>query len=140
MYDNSMRCKIFKDYNISFDEKGSTCGTVRLAQWYKDGAEPDKEKAKLEIRKVYTSGAEERNGKGYVFSTPEGPSELVEGLLGVGFGNTKKCIKTLAKRDDFKESVENINNDEDDDSDEMFDMRELLMNIEVSEDEDDEEE
>ena len=54
---------VFKDYEIPFDEKGTTCGTVRLVQWCKNGEEPDKEKAKLEIRKVYTSGAEEKTGK-----------------------------------------------------------------------------
>lgn len=140
MYDNNIRCHVFKDYNIPFDEKGTTCGTVRLVQWIKGDAEPDEDKAKLELRKIYTSGAEEKVGKGYTFSTKEGPSELVEGLLGIGYGDTKKCIKTLSKRDDFKESVENINIDEDDSNDdgEMFDMRSLLLSIDSDEDEEDE--
>lgn len=133
MYDNNIRCHVFEDFNIPFDEKGTTCGSVRLVQWVKDGAEPDSEKAKLEIRKVYTSGAEEKVGKGYTFSTPEGPSELVEGLLKIGYGNTKTCLRHLAMRDDFKESVETINDDGDDDS-EMLDIRELLSNIEISSD------
>lgn len=139
MYDNNLRCHVFKDFNIPFDEKGTTCGTVRLVQWLKDDTEPDPEKAKLEIRKVYT-GKEDRVGKGYTFSTPEGPSELAEGLLSIGYGDTKKCLKSLAKRDDFKESVENINIDEDDNNDEMFDMRELLMNIEINSDDKEEDE
>lgn len=138
MFDNNLRCHVFKDYNIPFDEKGTTVGTVRLVQWVKDGAEPDPDKAKLEIRKMYTGGTEEKTGKGYTFSTPEGPSELAEGLLKIGYGNTKNCLKTLAKRDDFKDSVENINVDEDDNEEGMFDMRELLMNIEVSSDDEDE--
>lgn len=141
MYDNNLRCHVFKDYNIPFDEKGTTVGSVRLVQWVKGDDEPNPDKAKLEIRKLYTGGAEEKVGKGYTFSTPEGPSELTEGLLKIGYGDTKKCLKTLATRDDFKDSVENINVDEDDNDDEgMFDMRELLMNIEVSTDEDDEDE
>ena len=142
MYDNNLRCHVFKDYNIPFDEKGTSVGVVRVVQWgIKDGEEPDANKAKLEIRKMYTGKGEERSGRGYTFSTPEGPSELTEGLLKIGYGDTKKCIKTLATRDDFKDSVENINVDEDDNDDEgMFDMRELLMNIEVSADEDDEDE
>lgn len=140
MYDNNLRCHVFKDYNIPFDEKGTTVGSVRLVQWVKGDDEPNPDKAKLEIRKLYTGGAEEKVGKGYTFSTPEGPSELTEGLLKIGYGDTKKCLKTLATRDDFKDSVENINIDEDDNEEGMFDMRELLMNIEVSADEDDEDE
>jgi hypothetical protein len=141
MYDNNLRCHVFKDYNIPFDEKGTTVGSVRLVQWVKGDDEPNPDKAKLEIRKLYTGGTEEKVGKGYTFSTPEGPSELTEGLLKIGYGDTKKCLKTLATRDDFKESVENIDVDEDDNDEGMFDMRELLMNIEVSaDDEDDEEE
>jgi hypothetical protein len=139
MFDNSVRCHVFKDFNIPFDEKGTTCGVVRSVQWVKDGVDPDEEKAKLEIRKVYTSGAEEKVGKGYSFATKEGPHELVEGLLSVGFGDTKKCIKTLSKREDFKESVENIDVDEEDmeDDGEMFDMRNLLLSIDSENDEED---
>ena len=30
---SSLQYHVFKDYNIQFDEKGATCGTVRKAQW-----------------------------------------------------------------------------------------------------------
>lgn len=132
---------IFEDLEIPFDEKGSTCGTVRLVQWVKDGDQPDKEKAKIEIRKVYTSGAEEKIGKGYTFSTPDGPSELVQGLIEYGFGDTKTVLKSLRNRDDFTEAVNTINLDSDDSSDdgEMFDMRSLLLSDDLNEDEDDDE-
>ena len=119
---------VFKDFEIPFDEKGTTCGTVRLVQWCKNGEEPDKDKAKIEIRKVYTSGAEEKTGKGYTFSTPEGPGELAVGLIKAGFGETKDVLNAVRERDDFKEAVMNLNKDDDDDSDgEMFDMRDLLL-------------
>ena len=139
MFDNSMRYHIFKDYNIPFDEKGTTYGTVRKVQWIKEGNEPDEDKAKIEIRKVYTSGAEEKVGKGYTFSTPEGPGELVSGLIEAGFGETKNILKSVRKREDFADAVANINNDEDDNSDgDMFDMRDLLLaGIDNEEDEDD---
>ncbi len=139
MFDNSMRYHIFKDYNIPFDEKGTTYGTVRKVQWVKEGNEPDEDKAKIEIRKVYTSGAEEKVGKGYTFSTPEGPGELVSGLIEAGFGETKNILKSVRKREDFADAVANINNDEDDNSDgDMFDMRDLLLaGIDNEEDEDD---
>lgn len=139
MFDNSMRYHIFKDYNIPFDEKGTTYGTVRKVQWVKEGNEPNEDKAKIEIRKVYTSGAEEKVGKGYTFSTPEGPGELVSGLIEAGFGETKNILKSVRKREDFADAVANINNDEDDNSDgDMFDMRDLLLaGIDNEEDEDD---
>lgn len=138
-YDNSLNYHIFQDYNIPFDEKGSTCGTVRKVQWVKGGSEPDESKAKIEIRKVYTSGAEEKTGKGYTFSTPEGPGELVVGLINAGFGDTKEILKSVRTRDDFFEAATTINNDDDDNSDgEMFDMRDLMMRISVDDDSEEE--
>lgn len=134
---NQLSYHIFKDFEIPFDEKGSTVGTVRLVQWVKEGSEPDESKAKIEIRKVYTSGAEEKMGKGYTFSTPEGPSELVSGLIDAGFGDTKNILRSLRQRDDFMEAATTINQDDDDNSDgEMFDMRDLLLSIEEDGDED----
>lgn len=126
--DVGIRYHMFKDFDIPFDEKGTTCGTVRLVQWVKEGAEPDESKAKIELRKIYTSGAEEKTGKGYTFSTPEGPGELAVGLIRAGFGETKDILKAAMERDDFKEAVETINDDPDSGSDgEMFDMRNLLL-------------
>ena len=49
--------KVFKDFGIQFDEKNNSYGSIRVAQWYKDGAQPDESKAKLEIRK-FTEGPE----------------------------------------------------------------------------------
>ena len=133
MFDNSMQYHIFEDYDIPFDEKGTTCGTVRLVQWVKGDAQPDKEKAKIDIRKIYTSGAEEKTGKGYTFSTPEGPSELVHGLISKGFGNTKEILKLVRQRDDFLEAANTINEDNDGSNDgEMFDMRDLLLGVDSS--------
>lgn len=131
----SISCHIFEDYDIPFDEKGTTYGTVRLVQWVKEGDEPNREKAKVEIRKVYTTGDGERNGKGYTFSTPEGPGELVCGLIEKGFGDTKDILKAVRKRDDFLEAAQTINDDSDSSDGEMFDMRDLLL-AEECEDED----
>lgn len=136
MFDNNMRCHIFKDYGITFDEKGSTCGTVRKVQWVKDDKEPDESKAKIEIRKVYINSEGEKNGKGYTFSTPEGPGELVVGLIGAGFGDTKEILKAVRTREDFMEAATSINEDSDDNSEgEMFDMRDLLLGLEEDTDE-----
>ena len=137
MFDSNLTYHIFKDYDIPFDEKGSTCGTVRKIQWVKEGAEPDELKAKVEIRKMYITSNGERMGKGYTFSTPEGPGELVTGLISAGFGETKSILKELRKRDDFRKAVETINEDPDDSSEngEMFDMRDLLLGIDDEEEE-----
>lgn len=126
--DNMMKYHVFKDYDIPFDEKGTTCGTVRLVQWIKEGSEPDQSKAKIELRKIYTSGSEEKIGKGYTFSTPEGPGELAVGLIKSGFGDTKEILKAVRERNDFLEAAQSINDDPDAGSDgEMFDMRDLLL-------------
>jgi hypothetical protein len=128
MFDQSMSCEVFKDYNITFDEKGSTWGTVRKVQWLKEGKEPDESKAKIEIRKFTQTAEGERMMKGYTFSTEEGPSELIIGLIEAGFGNTKEILKSVRKRKDFLEAAKSINEDSDDeDSGEMFDMRDLLL-------------
>lgn len=137
MFDSNLTYHIFKDYDIPFDEKGSTCGSVRKIQWVKEGAEPDELKAKVEIRKMYITSNGERMGKGYTFSTPEGPGELVTGLISAGFGETKSILKELRKRDDFRKAVETINEDPDDNTGngEMFDMRDLLLGIDDEEEE-----
>lgn len=135
----NVRYHVFKDYDIPFDEKGTTCGVVRLIQWTKNTDLPDESKAKVEIRKIYTSGAEEKLGKGYTFSTPEGPGELVVGLVKAGFGDTKEILKAVRVRDDFLEAAKTINDDPDDGSDgEMFDMRDLLLSEDSGNEYDDE--
>lgn len=137
----AMQYHIFKDYEIPFDEKGATCGVVRLAQWVKEGQEPDKEKAKVEIRKVYMQAGEEKNGKGYTFSTPEGPGELAVGLIKAGFGETKDILRAVRTRDDFLDAAKTINeDDEGSDDGEMFDMRDLFLNIENDDEDDSDEE
>ena len=131
-----MTCHIFKDYGITFDEKGSTWGSVRKVQWLKADKEPDESKAKIEIRKFTQTSDGERMMKGYTFSTPEGPGELVVGLINAGFGNTKEILREVRKRDDFLESAKHINeNNEDDYSGEMFDMRDLLLGMNNEDDE-----
>ena len=66
--------------------------------------------------------------KGYTFSTPEGPGELVVGMIDAGFGDTKEILKKKRKREDFLEAAKHINDEESDNSSgETFDMRDLLL-------------
>lgn len=132
-FDSNMKCKVFKDYGITFDEKGSTWGSVRKVQWIKEGQEPDESKAKIEIRKFTQTSEGERMMKGYTFSTPEGPGELVIGLIDNGFGETKSILRSVRKRDDFLEAAKTINEDNDDSDGETFDMRDLLLGLDSEE-------
>ncbi len=130
MFDESMKCHIFKDYGITFDEKGSTWGTVRKVQWIKGDKEPDESKAKIEIRKFTQTSEGERMMKGYTFSTPEGPGELVIGLIDNGFGDTKEILRSVRRRDDFLEAAKTINEDKSENNNgETFDMRDLLLGL-----------
>lgn len=134
MEGGNLNYKIFIDYAVPFDEKGSTCGTVRKVQWVREGSEPDEEKAKVEIRKIYMNGSDERVGKGYSFSTPEGPNELIIGMIRAGFGDTKEILKECRKREDFLNAANTINDEDDNTSDgEVFDMRDLLNGIDEDE-------
>jgi len=126
-----LKCHVFKDYNAVFDEKGSSCGVIRKVQWIKGDGEPDESKAKLEIRKIYTSADGEKNGKAYTFGTEEGPHELVTSMIDCGFGHTKDIIEHIKDRDDFISAVNSISDEDANVSDadgEVFDMRDLLLN------------
>lgn len=123
----------FGGIDIVFDERGSQFLTMRKVQWVTKGTEPDESKAKYEIRK-YTIGkdGEEVCGKGVSFLTEEGPHNLVKELVENGFGHTKDVLTQLFKRDDFKETVEHLSDDESyhvDKDGEYFDMRSLLLGV-----------
>jgi len=127
----------FGTTDVTFDERGSSFLAMRRIQWCKDGDEPDESKARLELRKwiVDKDGSELAN-KGFSFLTDDGPHELAKALVKEGFGKTGEILGELVKRDDFKDAVNNFGKDEEDGSDEdYFDMRQLLTNLDVVEDE-----
>lgn len=138
-FNNTDLCyKCFRDFNILFDEKAGSFGSVRLSQWYKKGTEPDETKAKYEIRKfsIDKDGSTEIPSKGVSISSKEAMDDLTDGLVDKNFGNTRNILKSISTREDFKDTVENINKDPDDSSDgDLFDMRTLLLNIETEEEE-----
>lgn len=133
MFDSNYH--VFKDYDITFDEKASTCGSIRKVQWVRSGKEPDEEKAKIEIRHIKVDESGETPLKGYAFSTPEGPHELTIGLIDAGFGDTKEILRSVRKREDFLEAATHINEDPEESSDgESFDMRDLLLGMDEGDD------
>lgn len=118
-----------------FDEKGSSFLAMRLTQWCEQGEEPDKEKAKLELRKFRMTSDGERVDKGFSFLTEDGPNELAHLLVCNGYGDTKELLLELRKRDNIEEAlkglvddtVESVKNLFDNNDGEYFDMRSVLL-------------
>ena len=112
-----------------FDEKGQSFLALRKVQWCSKGAEPDSSKAKLEIRKWVASpdGGKDIANKGCAFLTEEGPHELTKVLVKNGYGKTKDLLLEIKKRDDFKESVENLYTDDEKSDGIYFDARSALL-------------
>jgi hypothetical protein len=115
--------------NEVIEEKGNQFTALRKVQWLKEGEDPDKSKGKLEIRRwiVEKDGTEKAN-KGVVFMTEEGPHQLAQILVNSNYGKTKELMKSIIKRDDFKDSINNLYDDDKNDSDgDYFDMRDMLL-------------
>ena len=135
-FDNNIKPVKFGSLDAIFDERGSAYLALRRIQWVKEGSEPDESKAKLEIRRWRVSDEGERAERGVAFLTDEGPNELAKVLVHEGFGKTKDILSELRRREDFKEVVENFNNNTED-SGEYFDMRSLFETDIEDEEEDD---
>lgn len=131
---------IFLDeINEIVEERGNQYTAIRKVQWIKEGEDPDPTKGKLEIRKwmIQKDGSEQAN-KGVVFMTENGPNQLTEILVKNNYGDTKNIIKSLLKRENFKESLQNLDNDDtSDNSGDYFDMRDMLLSYEETENKDD---
>ena len=115
--------------NEVIEEKGNQFTALRKVQWLKEGEDPDKSKGKLEIRRwiVEKDGTEKAN-KGVVFMTEEGPHQLAQILVNSNYGKTKELMKSIIKRNDFKDSINNLYDDDKNDSDgDYFDMRDMLL-------------
>ena len=128
---NNIRYKIFEGNDNIFDEKGSTfCALRKVAWWNPDKREdePTAEEGKWELRKwrANDDGTDTAN-KGMTFLTEEGPHNLAEMLVEKGFGITKKILSSLKKRDNFRESVEHMYDEEEINSEEFFDARNELL-------------
>ena len=121
---------IHDNVDYIFEEKGNSFSAIRKIQWANPGDEPDPEKARLEIRKWYVNEEGEKIGKGFTFSTEDGPNELINTFIKNGYGNTKDILSELKKRDDFVDAVKSIYDEtdhDDEDDGEYFDAREVLI-------------
>ena len=89
-----------------------------------------------EIRrwKNMPDGSEQAN-KGVTFLTEEGPTELVNTLVGIGFGDTKIILDSLKEREDFRRCLNTVLGKDDPNydqqagtvEDQFFDPKELLQ-------------
>lgn len=90
--------------DIIFDEAGGNSFlALRKLRWSENS------QFKLDIRKWFTnSEGEEIAGKGVSFLTPEGPDNLIQALLEIGCGDTRKTLNGIKDRDDFLVSVKEV--------------------------------
>lgn len=101
---NNIKFNINEDLNEIFEEKGNTFSAIRKLSW------GDKEKEYIDIRKWYSNEDGETPGKGFCFSTEDGPHELVTILLKKNYGYTDDVIDAIKDRSDFKKSLSNVLN------------------------------
>lgn len=128
--DKDIQYKLFGDLDMIFDEKGSQFLSMRKVAWYdaKKSSEPTEDKAKLDIRKwMADDSGKDKPLRGWSFLTEEGPHNLTEALIDNGYGNTKKVLVSLKKRDDFEESVKHMYDEEEESGEEFFDARADLL-------------
>ena len=101
------------DYTI--EEQGNQFTALRKVRW------GDSDKEYLEIRRWRnTPDGGEQAAKGVTFMTEEGPSELINTLVDLGYGNTKAVIQHLSTRVDFRKSLNSVLGKDD----ELFDKNE----------------
>lgn len=97
--------EIDPNLNVIFDEKpgGNSFLALRKVRWNAGGT------FKLDVRKWYTNAeGEEVAGKGISFMTEDGPSNLIQGLLENGYGDTRKTLAGIENREDFLPAVKEV--------------------------------
>ena len=95
--------EIVDGFDYPFEENGDQFSAFRKIRW------GEKDKSYLELRrwKNMPDGSE-MSMKGMTFLTEDGPSELAELLVRLGYGNTRKIIDNIKERDDFRKSLNSV--------------------------------
>lgn len=88
------------DVDEVIDSRGNSVILLRSIAW------GDHEE-KLELRKWVIDINKEQALKGVSFLTDEGPHNLTNTLIKLGYGKTEEILKTLSERDDFKDAIKN---------------------------------
>lgn len=113
--------EIQEDFDFIIEESGNSSLNLRKVGW--NGRDP-----KLDLRKWSYKDGTERALKG-VTMTDEGADELTGVLVEQGYGNTKRIAKALAKREEYNDVMQHLDDVEDDiidSSEEYYDPSELL--------------
>lgn len=92
------------DIDEVVDSKGNSVIMLRKIAWGDNGKE------KLELRRWIVDINEEKPLKGVAFLTEDGPDNLVNVLLDKGYGKTIEILSVLKTREDFDESLQELNN------------------------------
>ena len=112
---------ILEGFDYIIEESGNSSLNLRKVSW--NGREH-----KLDLRKWNYQDGQERAMKGVTLSD-DGADELSAVLVEQGYGNTKRLLKALTKREEYSDSMNHLNDvDEeiDDGSEEYYDPSELL--------------
>ena len=101
--DSEIKYTVVDDFDYIIDEAGNSTLNLRKLYW---GDNSDR--VRLDLRKYYMAEDGEHLGKGVSFLTEEGPHTLVETMVGLGYGNTKKILQGIKDRGDFSKSLNTV--------------------------------
>ena len=118
--DDNFSYEVAENFDFILEESGNGSINLRKISW---NGRP----YKLDIRKYTYKDGEERMMKGVSMSDEAG-SELASILVENGYGDTKRIIKAIRARTDFDESMldKDVEIQEDDNSEEFYDPKQLL--------------
>ena len=122
--DENFQYSVLEGFDFIIEEFGNSSTNLRKISW---NGRPHK----LDLRKYSYKDGEERMLKG-ISLTDDGSNELTNVLIEQGYGDTRRIIKALRKRDDFNESLLDPNIEIDDsDEEEYYDPKQLLGSSDV---------
>ena len=118
--DKEFSMEIEKGFDFVLEEGANTSINLRRISW---NGRP----AKIDIRKWTYKDGEEHAMKGVGLSD-EGANELTGVLVEQGFGETRRIIEAIKKRNDYDGSINTsvISSHDDDGQEEYYDPSELL--------------
>jgi hypothetical protein len=94
---------IVDNIDYTLEEQGNQFTALRKIRW------GDSDKEYLEMRRWRnTPDGGEQAAKGCTFMTDEGPANLINALIELGYGNTKEVLGKLSDRPDFRKSLNSL--------------------------------
>jgi hypothetical protein len=88
--------------NHIIEREGNQFTALRKVRWM------NSDKEYLELRRWRDTPDGEQAAKGCTFMTAEGPSNLIDCLIDIGYGDTKEILSRLSKRDNFRKSLNSV--------------------------------